>query len=120
MYLRREAKAVKPSNVDDLATIFFNDLKRYNKSNFKTLERLDVDELSPTLLKSFSSVVTRFFIFAERHPELGDMELKMLYYKLNVDRVSRYFSMYPSGDCLDLKPFQEELRYFVKTKGGEI
>ncbi len=107
---------MKLSNVDDLATIFFTDLKRYNKSNFKTIEKLDLDESSPTLLKSFSSVVTRFFIFAERHPDLGDMELKMLYYKLNIDRVSRYFSMYPSGDSLDLKPFQEELRYFVKTK----
>lgn len=106
------------SSVEELSEAFFSDLKKFNKSNFKTLQRIDVEDISPTLLKSFSSVVTRFFIFAERHPELEDIDLKMLYYKLNIDRVSRYFSMFPSGDCVDLKPFQEELRYFSNNKGG--
>ena len=34
----------------------------------------------------------------------------MLYYKLKIDIIARYFSEYPASSLSDLAPFQEELR----------
>ena len=65
----------------ELIKLFFHDLKTYNSSNFRTLEHADLTSQSPTVFKSCSSVVTRYFIFKERHPEFSDedMLLYMLY-----------------------------------------
>lgn len=92
---------------------FFHTLKEYNSTNFKTIYKLDLSDASPTLLKSFSSVVTRFFIFQEKHPEYSAEEMKVLYFRLRIDLVARYFSEYPVGQLDDLRPFQVELRRYV-------
>ena len=60
--------------VDEL---FFFDLKKYNSTNFKMIYRADVSEESATVFKSFSSVVTRYFIFVEKHPEIPEQDLRM-------------------------------------------
>lgn len=103
----------------ELSNLFFKDLKQYNVTNFRTIERADLAKEDATVHKSFSSVVTRFFIFAERHPEISDPELKMLYFKLKIDMIARYFSEYPATSCEDLRPFQVELKNYVESSKRE-
>lgn len=101
------------SNASEL---FFNDLKQYNSTNFRTLSQVNVsDNDDSTLHKSFSSVVTRYFIFREKHPEIDENTMKMLYYKLKIDMVARYFSEYPAASSEDLRPFQIELQNYVRS-----
>ncbi len=47
----------------ELINLFFSELKKFNSSNFKTLERADltIDGDDPIVRKSFSSVITRYF-----------------------------------------------------------
>ena len=102
---------------NELINLFFSELKRYNCSNFKTLEKADLtkDGDSPMVRKSFSSVITRYFIFREKHPEITDVENKILYYKLKLDQVAKYFSEYPETSTDNLVGFQVELRNYVKA-----
>lgn len=100
----------------ELTDLFLSELKQYNTSNFKSLEVADLTVEDATVLKSCSSVITRFFIFFEKHPEINDQQMKMLYYKLSIDRIARYFSEYPSSTFEDLKPFQMELQRFAKLR----
>ena len=102
------------TSTNDIITKFFKALKHYNLSNFKTLLNVDVKNCDTTLLKSFSSVITRYFIFKEHHPEYSETELNMLYFKLRIDLIARYFSEYPSAQSEDLEIFQAELRRFAK------
>lgn len=106
----------------ELTTCFFRDLKKYNSSNFKTLEKADLytDGDSPMVRKAFSSVITRYFIFREKHPEITDEENKILYYKLKLDLVARYFSEYPETTTDNLIGFQVELRNYVKENKEHV
>lgn len=108
------------SSSAELVQTFFHDLKRYNATNFRTIEKADLSVEDATVHKSCSSVVTRYFIFRERHPEIPESDMKMLYFKLRIDMIARYFSEYPAASLEDLRPFQTELRRYVKdTKDGE-
>jgi len=105
----------------ELTQLFFKDLRSYNSTNFRTIEKADLSSDNPTVHKAFSSVVTRYFIFSERHPEISDSDRRILYFKLKIDMIARYFSEYPDVDTELLKPFQIELRQHVKDmKGGNI
>jgi len=64
--------------------------------------------------KSFSSAITRYFIFRENHPEITDVDNKILYYKLKLDQVAKYFSEYPESSTDNLIGFQVELKNYVK------
>lgn len=104
----------------ELVRTFFHDLKQYNCTNFRTIEKADLTKEDATVHKSCSSVVTRYFIFRERHPEIPESDMKMLYFKLRIDMIARYFSEYPAASLEDLRPFQSELRRYVKElKGGD-
>ena len=98
--------------------LFFKDLRSYNSTNFRTIEKADLSSDNPTVHKAFSSVVTRYFIFSERHPEISDSDRRILYFKLKIDMIARYFSEYPDVDTELLKPFQIELRQHVKDMKG--
>lgn len=103
----------------ELVQTFFHDLKQYNSTNFRTVEKASLDKDDATVHKAFSSVVTRYFIFAERHPEISDEEKRILYFKLKIDMIARYFSDYPDVNLDLLKPFQLELKQHLReTKGG--
>ena len=103
----------------ELTQTFFRDLKSYNSSNFRTIARADLSHDDATVHKAFSSVVTRYFIFAERHPEISDEDKRILYFKLKIDMIARYFSEYPDVNIDLLKAFQLELQQYVKeSKGG--
>lgn len=105
----------------ELAKIFFQDLSSYNRTNFKTIERAKLVDDDATVHKAFSSVVTRYFIFGERHPEISMEERRLLYYKLKIDMIARYFSEYPDVNLDLLRPFQLELIEFKKSmKGGDL
>lgn len=105
----------------ELTQLFFKDLKTFNATNFRTLERAVLDKDDATVHKAFSSVVTRYFIFAERHPEVSSEEKRILYFKLKIDMIARYFSEYPDVNLDLLRPFQLELKEYLKTvKGGEL
>ena len=105
----------------ELTQMFFKDLRSYNSTNFRTIEKADLSSDNPTVHKAFSSVVTRYFIFSERHPEISDSDRRILYFKLKIDMIARYFSEYPDVDTELLKPFQIELRQHVKDmKGGKV
>lgn len=103
---------------EELAASFFYDLKHFNNVNFKTLAHADILAQDATTHKAFSSVITRYFIFREKHPEYTDPELNMLYYKLKLDLVAQYFSKYPDVSPDHLVAFQIELNnYIEQTKG---
>ena len=101
-------------NSNELVDLFFRDLKKYNSTNFRSIRDIDINNLEDvTVLKSCSSVVTRYFIFRERHPEISESDMKILYFRLRIDMIARYFSEYPAASIEDLKPFQAELRRYV-------
>lgn len=109
------------SNPKSLSHQFFTELKQYNSTNFKALYTAKLTEDNPAIMKAFSSVITRFFIFCEKHPELSETERRMLYFQLKVDMIARFFSNYPNTNTDDLIAFQTELRYFIKENehGGD-
>lgn len=98
----------------ELTQLFFKDLKDYNSTNFRTIEKADLSKDDATVHKAFSSVVTRYFIFAERHPEITAEEKRILYFKLKIDMIAEYFSEYPDSNLDLLKAFQLELKHHVK------
>ena len=103
------------NKLDRLQDMFFKDLKSYNNTNFRTLVRTDLD--SPVNMavvhKAFSSVVTRYFIFREKHEgELTEAEFNLLYFQLKIDLISQYFSQYPESDVSTLKSFQSQIREY--------
>lgn len=97
---------------------FFNELKQYNSTNFKALHTADLCSQNPSVFKAFSSVITRYFIFCEKHPELSDIDKRILYFQLKIDMIARFFAIYPNTNTDDLIAFQTELRYFMKEDGG--
>ena len=105
---------------NELVQLFFHDLKQYNTTNFTTIAKANLGKHDATVHKAFSSVVTRYFIFKERHPEITEAEHNMLYFKLKLDLVARYFSEYPDTTTDNLIAFQLELKNYIKeSKGGE-
>lgn len=106
------------NKISDITELFFHDLKQYNSTNFRTIRSADLRDEDPAVYKSFSSVVTRFFIFKERHPEISDNDMRILFFRLRIDMIARYFSEYPASSIEDLVPFQNELRRYV-DKGKE-
>ncbi|MBQ2856450.1 MAG: hypothetical protein IJE78_04870 [Bacteroidaceae bacterium] len=105
----------------ELTQLFFKDLRSYNSTNFRTIEKAVLNEDDPTVHKAFSSVVTRYFIFAERHPEISNQDKRILYFKLKIDMIAAYFKDYPDSTLDLLRPFQLELQQYVReTKGGAL
>lgn len=105
---------------NQLVQLFFKDLKQYNATNFKTIAKADLSKDDATVHKAFSSVVTRYFIFKERHPEISEVEHNILYFKLKLDLIARYFTDYPDTTTDNLIAFQLELRNYIKeSKGGQ-
>lgn len=102
--------------VNELIDLFLTELRHYNSTNFKALESADLSTgtASAVTHKAFSSVITRYFIFREKHPEITDEENKILYFKLKLDLVAKYFSEYPETSTDNLIAFQIELRNYVK------
>ena len=103
------------NKLDRLQDMFFKDLKSYNNTNFRTLLRADLfsDGNMSTVHKAFSSVVTRYFIFREKHAgELTDSEFNLLYFQLKLDLISQYFSEYPNSDISTLASFQQQIREY--------
>ena len=104
----------------ELTDCFFFDLKKYNATNFKTIAKADLTKQDATVHKAFSSVVTRYFIFKEKHPEVSDVEHRMLYFKLKLDMIATYFSEYPDTTTDNLVAFQLELKKYLKEKHAEL
>lgn len=102
-----------------LSDLFFKELKQYNTTNFKTLLNADLTKEDAVVHKACSSVVTRYFIFVEKHPEISESDAKLLYFQARVDMVARYFAEYPVSNISDLKPFQDELKRFAE-KAKEV
>ena len=101
---------------NDLANLFLSELKNYNSSNFKNIVNADLSKQDPVVHKAFSSVVTRYFIFKEKHPELSESDFNMLYFKLKLDLVAKYFSEYPDTTTDNLIAFQIEVKDYVKER----
>lgn len=106
----------------EMAYTFFHELKKYNTTNYKALQSTDLDAMTstqlltshPETMKAFSSVITRFFIFREKHPELSDIDVRILYFQLKLDMIARFFSQFPNSDIDDLNAFQRELKFYDK------
>lgn len=109
----------------ELTNLFMRELKAYNSSNFRTIERADLSKDDAVVHKAFSSAITRYFIFSEKHPEILDSDKRILYFKLKLDMVAKYFSEYPDTNTDYLKAFQLEIQQFVSEQkqleiiGGE-
>ena len=107
----------------ELTNLFFSELKHYNTTNFRTLATADLSASDPVVHKAFSSVVTRYLIFCDKHPEVSQSDKNMLYFKLKIDMIAYYFSQYPSGNLKYLQAFQLELLQYLETqklKNSEI
>lgn len=105
----------------ELTRLFFSDIKRYNVTNFKAIAKADLTKDDPSVHKAFSSIVTRYFIFKERHPEISEAEHNMLYFKLKLDLVAKYFSEYPDTTTDNLVAFQLELQKYIREcKEGAV
>jgi hypothetical protein len=102
-----------------LATMFFNELKQYNRTNFMNLYTVDISKEDAAVIKAFSSVITRYFIFCEKHPEITDLDKRILYFRLNIDKIARFFANYPDTDLEDLVAFQAELKHYIKRNGDD-
>jgi len=100
----------------ELTNLFFKELKSYNSTNFRTLATADLTKDDPAVHKAYSSVVTRYLIFCDKHPEVSKSDKNMLYFKLKIDMIAYYFSQYPDGDLDYLKAFQLELLQYLKSK----
>lgn len=104
---------------NELSSMFFNDLKKYNATNFRTLVTADLSADDAAVHKAFSSVITRYFIFKEKHPDLSDTEYNILYFKLKIDLIAQYFTEYPNTTKDNLVAFQLELNNYInRSKGG--
>lgn len=103
----------------ELSNMFMKELKKYNATNFRAIARADLSVQDAAVHKAFSSVVTRYFIFKEKHPEIEEQDHNMLYYKLKLDLVARYFAEYPDTTTDNLIAFQLELRNYIKESRGE-
>ena len=102
-----------------VSNLFFKELKQYNGSNFRALHSADVQRMSPEILKAFSSVPTRYFIFCEKHPEIAELDKRILYYKLKIDMIGRFLANYPDTNPDDLVAFQTELSIYEKSAKGD-
>lgn len=96
----------------ELCELFLHDLKKYNATNYKSILRADLTKQDAAVHKAFSSVVTRYFIFREKHPDITDTENKILYFKLKLDLIAKYFSEYPDTTTDNLIAFQLELKSY--------
>lgn len=108
--VEKEVEKVRSSN--ELTQLFFRDLKSYNSTNYKAILKADLTKQDATVHKAFSSVITRYFIFREKHPEVTETENKILYFKLKLDLISKYFSEYPDTTTDNLVAFQLELKSY--------
>ena len=99
-----------------LTELFFHDLKAYNSTNFRTIATADLTREDPVVHKAFSSVVTRYFIFCERHPEISDGDKRILFFKLKIDMIAKYFSAYPDINLDWLRAFQLELLQYLQDQ----
>lgn len=100
----------------ELESCFFTELKKYNSTNFNTLLNADLSKNDAKTHKSFSSVITRYFIFREKHSELTEAECNLLYFKLKIDLISSYFAQYPDSSTETLVAFQKELKKFAEAQ----
>lgn len=113
-YNRGGLQTVKTAK--ELENMFFRELKQYNSTNFKTLLTADLSADDAKAHKSFSSVITRYFIFREKHKDdLSVSELNQLYFELKLDLISQYFAQYPESSTETLTGFQDELRAFAES-----
>lgn len=101
---------------ESLTSLFFTDLKKYNATCFKKLTSDESVMTNSDILKAYSSVITRYFIFVEKHPELTVSECRILYYKLKIDMISKFFYEYPETNLDYLNGFKEELETYLKSK----
>lgn len=104
----------------ELTQMFFHDLKEYNSTNFKNILEADLSKNDPCAFKAFSSAVTRYFIFKERHPEVTEQEANILYFKLKLDLVARYFTEFPDACPDSLIAFQLELQNYISETRGTV
>ena len=103
----------------ELTNCFFFDLKKFNATNFKTIAKADLTKQDATVHKSFSSAITRYFIFREKHPEVTESEFRLLYFALSLDLVATYFAEYPQTSTDNLVAFQVHLRKYMKDRRGK-
>lgn len=103
----------------ELTDCFFKDIRSYNQSNFKTIAKADLSKQDATVHKAFSSIITRYFIFREKHPEIKEEEFKLLYFVLSLDLVAQYFANYPDTSPDYLVAFQLHLKNYIKEKRAE-
>ena len=111
-----DSNETKRLNAKDLAQLFLKELKAYNQPNFKAIAKADLTKQDAAVHKAFSSAITRYFIFREKHPEISESEFNMLYYKLKLDLVAVYFSEFPDTTTDNLVGFQIEVKRYIKER----
>lgn len=97
---------------NELTQLFLSELKKFNSTNYRSILKADLTKQDAAVHKAFSSVITRYFIFREKHPEITETENKILYFKLKLDLIAKYFSEYPDTTTDNLVAFQLELRSY--------
>ena len=96
--------------INELTDLFFRELKEYNNTTFKNLcDNAD-------MYKCYSSVITRYFIFCEKHPEISQADKNLLYYRLGIDSIAAFFSQYPTSESDELGTFRHQLNKYIDSQ----
>jgi hypothetical protein len=98
--------------MNDYSKMFFNMTRGHNSTNWRKLVAAFQDE-TPTLnqptWKALSSLVTRYWLFIEKNPDMSESDRHMLYYILGIDRIGKLIATHPRCSDEDFRSLQEQL-----------
>jgi len=98
--------------MQDYSKMFMEETRHYNVTNFRRLRScLEVPRpvLDQPTWKALTSLVTRYWIFAEKHPEMTASDRNMLYFLIGLDRIGKLMACHPRCDDEEFKGLAEQL-----------
>lgn len=82
--------------MEDRKSLFLHELFKYNKNNYEQLHKsTNLDELDINVYKAATSLITRYFIWVQNHPELSEDEVNQMFYILSLDEILQAISEFP-------------------------
>jgi hypothetical protein len=103
--------------MNDYSKMFFDMTRGHNSTNWGKLVvaiKTETPSLNQPTWKALSSLVTRYWLFIEKHPDMSESDCHMLYYILGIDRIGKLISTYPRYSEEDFRSLQEQLRPIIE------
>lgn len=84
-------------NLNERKCEFLTELFKYNKNNYMQLKRASSEEeLDINVFKAATSLITRYFIWIQNHPELPESEIHSMFYVLSLDELLEGIAAFPA------------------------